>query len=203
MKMRKWLFIVVVASAIFSFAGSVMADEGSEYDYDAEMMGEEMVAPCMKVSGMMGQGMTGKGMMAPGMKHPMMGQSKGMMGGVPPMMNMWEDMQEKLELNDEQSEKFRKIYSDYRKEVMKRRVEIEIAEMDLMELLRSKDANDKAIEDIANKIQSSWSALNTYRVKTLLKTRSFLSDKQYQELLHFLMDWRSPHMMGGWGNRWH
>ncbi|MEK6713129.1 MAG: periplasmic heavy metal sensor [Nitrospirota bacterium] len=198
MKMRKWLFIVVVVSAIFSFAGSVPADEGSEYDYDAETMGEEMVAPCMKMSGM-----TGKGMMAPGMKHPMMGQSKGMMGGMPPMMNMWEDLQAKLELTDEQAAKFRKIHSDYRKEVMRRRVEIEIAEMDLMEQLRSKDADDKAIEDIANKIQSSWSSLNAFRVKTLLKTKSFLSDKQYQELVHIIMDWRSPHMMGGWGNRWH
>ena len=203
MKMRKWLFIVVVVSAIFSFAGSVPADEGSEHDYDAEMMGEEMAAPCMKMSGMMGQGMTGKGMMAPGMKHPMMGQSKGMMGGMPPMMNMWEDLQAKLELTDEQAAKFRKIHSDYRKEVMRKRVEIEIAEMDLMEQLRSKDADDKAIEDIANKIQSSWSSLNAFRVKTLLKTKSFLSDKQYQELVHFIMDWRSPHMMGGWGNRWH
>lgn len=193
MKMRKWLFIVVVASAIFSFAGSVLADEGSEYDYDAEMMGEEMVAPCMKMSGMT----------APGAKHPMMGQSKGMMGGVPPMMNMWEDLQAKLELTDEQAAKFRKIHSDYRKEVMRRRVEIEIAEMDLMEQLRSKDADDKAIEDIANKIQLSWSSLNAFRVKTLLKTKSFLSDKQYQELVHIIMDWRSPHMMGGWGNRWH
>src|SRR3990170_7193749 len=187
MKMRKWLFIVVVVSAIFSFAGSVPADEGSEHDYDAEMMGEEMAAPCMKMSGMM----------APGMKHPMMGQSKGMMGGMPPMMNMWEDLQAKLELTDEQAAKFRKIHSDYRKEVMRKRVEIEIAEMDLMEQLRSKDADDKAIEDIANKIQSSWSSLNAFRVKTLLKTKSFLSDKQYQELVHIIMDWRSPHMMGG------
>ena len=117
MKMRKWLFIVVVVSAIFSFAGSVPADEGSEYDYDAETMGEEMVAPCMKMSGM-----TGKGMMAPGMKHPMMGQAKGMMGGMPPMMNMWEDLQAKLELTDEQAAKFRKIHSDYRKEVMRKRL---------------------------------------------------------------------------------
>lgn len=193
MKMRNWLVIFVALSFIFTFSGAGMADEGREDYNTSEMTGDDMMPPCMKTPGMMGMGS--------GMKHPMMGKSDGMMG-MPPMMNRWEDLQSKLDLNDEQAEKFRKIYSDYRKEVMKRRVEIEIAEMDLMELLRSKDANDKAIEDISNKIQSAWSSLNTYRVKTLLKTRSFLSDKQYQELLHFLMDWRGSRM-GGWGYGWH
>jgi len=198
MKMRNWLVIFVALSFIFTFSAGAMADEGSEnYDYNmSDMMRDDNEPPCMKAPGMMG-----KGMMGPGMKHPMMGTAKGMMG-MPPMMDRWEDLQSKLELNDEQSEKLRKVYSDYRKEIMKRRVEIEIAEMDLMELLRSKDASDKAIEDASNKIQSAWSALNTYRVKALLKTRSFLSDKQYQELLHHLMDWRGSHMGGG-GYGWH
>src|SRR3990170_3756025 len=196
MKMRNWLVIFVALSFIFTFAGGAMADEGSEGYNMSDMKGDDDVPPCMKAPGMMG-----KGMMGHGMKHPMMGQSKGMMG-MTPGMNMWEDLQEKLELNEEQAEKFRKIYSEYRKEVMKKRVEIEIAEIDLMELLSSKNASDKAIEDASNKIQSAWSALNTYRVKALLKTRSFLSDKQYQELLHHLMDWRGSHM-GGWGYGWH
>ena len=196
MKMRNWLVIFVALSFIFTFAGGAMADEGSE-DYNmSDMMTDDNVPPCMKAPGMMG-----KGMMGHGMKHPIMGQTKGMMG-TPPGMNVWEDLQEKLELNEEQAEKFRKIYSEYRKEVMKKRVEIEIAEMDLMELLNSKNASDKAIEDVSGKIQSAWSSLNTYRVKTLLKTRSFLSDKQYQELLHHLMDWRGS-QMGGWGYGWH
>jgi len=196
MKMRNWLVIFVALSFIFTFAGGAMADEESEGYNMSDMMGDDNVPPCMKAPGMMG-----KGMMGHGMKHPMMGQSKGMMG-MPPGMNTWESLQEKLELNEEQTEKFRKIYSEYRKEVMKKRVEIEIAEMDLMELLSSKNASDKAIEDASNKIQSAWSALNTYRVKALLKTRSFLSDKQYQELLHHLMDWRGS-QMGGWGYGWH
>ncbi len=192
MKMRNWMYVFIVASVIFTFVGGAMADEGAEDGYMGEMMGEDMAGPCTKMPDMMGYGM----------KHPMMGKSKGMKG-MPQMMNMWEDLQEKLVLTDEQAEKFRKLYSEYRKEVMRKRVEIEIAEMDLMELLRSKDANDKAIEDITNKIQSSWSALNSYRVKTLLKTKSFLSDKQYQELVHFIMDWRGPYGMRGLGYGWH
>ncbi len=196
MKTRKWLILFVALSFIMTFAGAGMADEGYEDYNSSAMMGDDSFPPCMKTPGMMGKGMAG-----PGMKYHMMGKSDGTMG-VPPMMQRWEDLQSKLELTDEQAEKFRKIYSDYRKEVMKRRVEIEIAEMDMMELLRSKDASDKAIEDISNKIQSAWAALNTYRVKTLLKTRSFLSDKQYQELLQFLMDWRGSRM-GGWGYGWH
>ncbi len=185
MKMHKWVGFLFVLCLVFTFTGMAAADEWTS-DYNSSDM-----SPCMKTPGMMGTGMN----------HPMMGKSDGMMG-MPPMMNRWEDLQSKLELSEEQAEKFRKIYADYRKEMMKRRVEIEIAEMDLMELLKSKDASDKAIEEISNRIQSAWSSLNTYRVKALLKTRSFLSDKQYQELLHFLMDWRGSRM-GGWGYGWH
>ncbi|HZX48815.1 MAG TPA: periplasmic heavy metal sensor [Nitrospirota bacterium] len=192
MKMRNWLIIIVALSFIISFAGGAMADEGYKGYNMSDMKGDDNVPPCMKSPGMMG---------GPGMMHHKMGKSSDMMS-MPPGMYSWEDLQEKLELNEEQAEKFRKIYSEYRKEVMKRRVEIEIAEMDLMELLRSTKASDKAIEDAAGKIQSSWSSLNTYRVKALLKTRSFLSDKQYQELLNHFMDRRGS-QMGGWGYGWH
>src|SRR3990172_6573733 len=192
MKMRNWLVILIALSFIVTFAGGAMADEGYEGYNMSDMKSDDNVPPCMKAPGMMG---------GPGMNHPKLGKSRGMMG-MPQGMNMWEDLQEKLELNEEQTEKFRKIYSEYRKEVMKKRVEIEIAEMDLMELLRSKNASDKAIEDVSGKIQSAWSSLNTYRVKALLKTKSFLSDKQYQELLNYFMDWRGSHM-GGWGYGWH
>ncbi|MCC6544561.1 MAG: periplasmic heavy metal sensor [Nitrospirae bacterium] len=192
MKMRNWLIIFAALSFIFTFAGGAMADEGYDGYQMSDMQSDDNMPPCMKGPGMMG---------GHGMKHPMMGKSRGMMG-TPPGMNMWEELQEKLELNEEQAEKFRKIYSEYRKEMMKRRVEIEIAEMDLMELLSSKNASDKAIEDVSGKIQAAWSSLNTYRIKALLKTRSFLNDKQYQELLHHLMDWRGS-QMGGWGYGWH
>lgn len=192
MKMRNWLVFFVALSFIFTFAGGAMADEGYEGYNMSDMKSDDNVSPCMKAPGMMG---------GPGMKHPMMGKSRGMMG-TPPGMYSWEDLQEKLELDEKQAEQFRKIYSEYRKEIMKRRVEIEIAEMDLMELLRSKNASDKAIEDVAGKIQSAWSSLNTYRVKALLKTKSFLSDKQYQELLNHFMDRRGS-QMGGWGYGWH
>lgn len=191
MKMRNGVIIFAALSFIFTFAGGALADKGYEGYNMPKMMTDDSSSPCMNKPGMMGHGM----------KHPMMEKSKGMMGA-PPMMNMWEDLKEKLELTEDQAEKFRKVYSDYRKEVMQRRVNIEIAEMDLMELLRSKNASDKTIEDASNKIQAAWSSLNTYRVKALLKTRSFLSDKQYQELLNTFMDSRGSYM-GGWGYGWH
>src|SRR3972149_10424109 len=186
MKMRNWLVIFVALSFIFTFSAGAMADEGSEnYDYNmSDMMRDDNEPPCMKAPGMMGKGMTGHGM-----KHPMMGTAKGMMG-MPPMMDRWEDLQSKLELNDEQSEKLRKVYSDYRKEIMKRRVEIEIAEMDLMELLRSKDASDKAIEDASNKIQSAWSALNAARADAGFIGEEHRDALRSHEGPDHLMDWR-------------
>src|SRR3972149_6811479 len=165
MKMRNWLVIFVALSFIFTFSGGAMADEGAEnYDYNmSDMMRDDNEPPCMNAQGMM---------------------------GMPPMMDRWEDLQSKLELNDEQSEKLRKVYSDYRKEIMKRRVEIEIAEMDLMELLRSKDASDKAIEDASNKIQSAWSALNAARADAGFIGEEHRDALRSHEGPDHLMDWR-------------
>ena len=168
-----------------------MADEGYEGYKMSDMKSDDNMPPCMKAPGMMGYGM----------QHPKMGKSKGMMG-TPPGMYGWEDLQEKLELDEKQAEQFRKIYSEYRKETMKRRGGTENSEKDLIELLGTKKTNAQAIEDVAGKIQSAWSSLNTYRVKALLKTKSFLSDKQYQELLNHFMDRRGS-QMGGWGYGWH
>ena len=114
-----------------------------------------------------------------------------------PMMESWEYMKDRLDLTEEQTIKFRKVYTDYRKEVLRKKADLEIAEMELVELLKNKGSNEKVIEESVNKVGSLRSNLNMFRVKSLLKTRDFLSDEQYEDLTNFILRWNRPYRMGG------
>lgn len=180
--------IIISFVMVFVFIGSQIAVAGMDYGQKAShKMGEEMTdEPCDKSPEMM--------------MHKMNKMNKMMMGrgmGMPPMMYPWDYLKERLNLTDEQAAKFGKIYSDYKKEVLRKRVDIEIAMMDLMDLLRNRSSSDKAIEESVNKLESLKAALHTYRIKTLLKTKEFLSDDQYRDLVNFVSGWPGHHMMRG------
>ena len=132
----------------------------------------------------------GPGMMMHKMGEPMMHKGMGM-----PMMNPWEYLKERFDITDEQAAKLGKIYSDYRKEVLRKKTDIEIAEMELNELLGTKGSDESAIEESVNKLEALKSNLSLYRIKALLRTREFLSDEQYEGLAGYFLSWERPHMM--------
>ncbi|MBI5192741.1 MAG: periplasmic heavy metal sensor [Nitrospirae bacterium] len=108
-------------------------------------------------------------------------------------MNPWDMIKEKLNLSDEENEKLGKIFYEYRKEMLRKRAEIEIAEMDLQWLLRMKSTDAKTIKDTLKNLESLRTAVNTYRVDQLLKTRDFLSNEQYEILANYLLGWMDHH----------
>lgn len=111
-------------------------------------------------------------------------------------MNPWEMIREKLNLSDEENEKLGKIFYEYRKELLRKRAEIEIAEMDLQWLLRMKSTEAKTIKDTLKRLETLKSDLNTFRVDQLLKTREFLSSEQYDILANYLLGWMDHHGTG-------
>lgn len=184
MHTRRYLFLIALIVPIF--IGGRLAIGGTDDSYGSPMMGDEMMDECMKDGGMM--------------MHQM---GKPMMKGGMPMHRMypWEYLKERLNLTDEQTNKFRKLHMDYRKEVLRKRADIEIAQMELMEMLRTKGSTEKAIEEKVNKLGALKSDLNLFRVKTLLKAKEFLSEEQYEDLTRFILGWMRPHRMG-WGMPW-
>lgn len=179
MNKRRYIFLIVLIVPIL--IGSKIAIGGMGGVYGSHMMDDEMMEePPMKM---------------PGMMMPKMGKEM-MKKGMPPMpmpMSPWEHLKERLDLTDEQAVKLRKVYIDYRKEVLRKGADMEIAEMDLAELLKNKGASEKAVEDAVNKLASLRSSLDMFRVKALLKTRDFLSDEQYEDLTNFIFRWRRPY----------
>jgi Spy/CpxP family protein refolding chaperone len=121
--------------------------------------------------------------------------------GMKPMMNMgmgsWEMLKEKLNLSVEENEKLGKVFYEYRKEMLRKRAEIEIAEMDLNWLLKTKKNDAKSIEEALNKLETLKTSLDKFRVDSLLKTKAFLSDEQYGILANSILGWMGRHPMHG------
>ena len=126
--------------------------------------------------------------------------------GMRPMMNMgmnaWEMIKEKLNLSEAENEKLGKIFYEYRKEMLRKGAEIEIAEMDLNWLLKTKKTDAKSIKEALDKLEALKNSLNKFRVDSLLKTREFLSEEQYGILADSILGWMGHHSsMHGMGMR--
>ena len=114
-------------------------------------------------------------------------------------MNSWEMIKEKLNLSDAENEKLGKIFYEYRKETLRKGVEIEIAEMDLNWLLKKKATDKKTINEALDKLETLRTGLNKSRVGYLLQTKDFLSEEQYGILANSILGWMGHHSMHGMG----
>ncbi len=199
MYLKKSVYSIVLILSIFVFAkeASGAMDSVRESHMMKPMMGDGMSdESCMKGPGMMMPDMGGP-MMKDGMGMHKMGEPMMQKGMGMPMMNPWEYLKERFNISDEQATKLGKIYSGYRKEVLRKKADIEIAEMELNELLETKGPDESAIEESVNKLESLRSNLSLYRIKALLKTREFLSDEQYKGLAGYFVRWGGHDRMKG------
>lgn len=106
-----------------------------------------------------------------------------------------EMLKEYLKLNDDQVEKLRKLRSDYRKEMIKRKAAQRVAELELWELIDSKSLDMAKAEKKVKELETIQSDLMLYRIKALQDTRKFLTDDQYE---HFReMGFKSMRRMMG------
>ncbi len=108
-----------------------------------------------------------------------------------------ESYKERLGLTDEQVEKFAKVRSDYRKEVIKKRAEIQVAGVELSELLDQKKVDLGQVEKKLHQLESLKADLTLYRIKTLFKTKEFLSEDQFEKLKNFSLRMMQHRMMPG------
>lgn len=190
---KVFIFLIAIMMPVLT------ADRGAIGDMNtmpgSHMMGGEM--------GEMGEMDDESCMKGPGMMMHKMGKRRMQKGMHMPMMYSWEYLKERLNLTDEQADRLGKIYSHYRKDMLRRKAEVEIAEMDLAELLTTKESSEKAVEEKANSLESLRSELNISRVKALLETREFLSDEQYEDLANFILRWMRPSKMRGMMGPWY
>jgi len=145
------------------------------------------------IAGSMGMEEGMYGMMGPYMGEEMMKYGVPM---PPPMMSPWKYLKERLDLNEAQSRKFSDIFFEYRKGVLKREAELEVAEMELWEKVVTPGVDEASIKKALDKVESLRTDLDMFRIRLLLKTKEFLSDRQYREFVNFIAGWMRAYR--GW-----
>lgn len=146
----------------------------------------------------MGPGMSGGGERRHGEGPGMMqGMMKGRMHGDPFSPEM---LKEALGLNDEQTQKIRQLRSDYEKESIRKHADLKVARLELKDLLEQKNVDMGQVEKKVRQTEGLRSDLMLYRVKSLMKTKEFLSPEQFdrfRKMTIAMASHRGGGMMGG------
>lgn len=124
-----------------------------------------------------------------GQKEPSPGYS-----AKPPSL---ENFKERLGLTDEQAVKFTKLWSDYRKETIKKEADIQVAGIDLSELMEQKKVDLGQLEKKLRQLEDMKTELMLYRVRTLFKAKEFLNEDQFEKLKTFGLRMMHHKMMMG------
>ena len=130
---------------------------------------------------MMGhEGMMGKSGKKEGQEHNMgkEGYEGGSYGEGPFDIEMFK---EQLKLTDDQVAKLKKIRLDYQKEMIKRRANLRVAELELWELIDAKNLDMDKADKKVKEAEAIRAGIMLYRIKALQETRKFLTDEQYEQ----------------------
>jgi Spy/CpxP family protein refolding chaperone len=104
------------------------------------------------------------------------GEAMGGMGGMGGGMG---DIASALGLDDQQWKKFNALRRKYRRATIEMQAKIDVAEVDLEELVDSPDMDMKKIESKIKDIAGMRADLRVYRYKTLAELKTFISAEQF------------------------
>ena len=205
-------FKVALGTLPASEAGGMGEGMGEHGMMGGGMMGQGMMSPQdmgSMMGGMMGQMMQGmmKGMMqgmrgmmggmgmeediCPAFKGGMMGRGGSGMGGMRGhgMSGMGHHrgfltpaIIDRLNLNEKQIEKIRKLEREYKKESIRLHSDIKIAYIDLKGLLSEDDIDMREVKAKAREIGDKKTELLIFRAESFKKLKGILTDKQRKEL---------------------
>jgi Spy/CpxP family protein refolding chaperone len=148
-----------------------------------------------------------QGSMQPGQSPPR-GGNEGRMErpkGHPPTSGMqggrffsMQGLREGLNLTDEQAKKLHELFVDYRKGVIQKRASLQVAEIELEEMIADPKLDLSKIEKKAREKEALETDMLMFRVRSMAKAKEFLSDAQYDQFRSMIERRMS---MGGGGMR--
>lgn len=129
------------------------------------------------------------------MGHP---PTSGMQGG---NFFSMQGLKQGLNLNDDQAKKLHDLFTDYRKGVIQKRANLQVAEIELDELIADPKLDMNKVEKKAREKEAMETDLLLFRVRSMAKAKEFLSDAQYdrfRSMIEMRMSMSGMHsMMGG------
>lgn len=151
------------------------AGEDVKSTFETRGMGRMMGGPGMP--GMMGMGpmrMRGRGGMMPSMGQPFMWERGGMMGFM--------GMMKELDLSQEQQDKINEILTLHRKDMIKKNADLEIAMVEMQNLMREDDLDMGAIKERLQEIANLEAEMKYSQIKAWADAKSVLTDEQKEAL---------------------
>ncbi len=172
------VFIVLVLLAISFSANAQMRGPMAMPD-EGMMMGGccggcGMMSPmaCGMMGGRMGAGMMGRGMMGGGMMRGMMGEHRA-------MMHM---CMQHLGLDDKQKQEISAIRSSAMKGMIRKRADMQIARLELMDLLSREPVDMKAVEAKLKQIEGLRTDIHLDMIRMKEDIRSKLTPEQLKKM---------------------
>ena len=206
LKMRRTFGILFVVALMLVMTGSLFA-QGMMKGM-CKGMGKEKGEIEVEVKKVVGtQGMMGGGMCP--MCKQMMGDSGMMSGGMAPMMQgmmggsgMMDmkphiaGMAEVLKLSEEQQSKLEALHIAHKKNMIRKKADKEIAEIDLQGLIQQDEPDLEAVEGQIREIANLEAAMKFAWVKLLVDSKSLLSAEQKEEFKKLMKGKKSQMMTG-------
>ncbi len=168
MKRAKWILLTMALVGLLAVAGIVIAQEMKEKE-------EATQTPAM------GRGM-GRMMGRPGM---MMRMGRGPMmrpGGMPGRMDILGRLADKLDLSEEQRDEIKDVLTAHQKDMIQKKADRELAEVELRELTMKDDPDLDAIEEQIKEIANLEAGMRYSQIKVMVDARSVLTDEQKAQL---------------------
>ena len=196
-KLNAILSITVVMSLI---AGSLVVAQEADKPARGRGAGPQFCEMCGR--GGMGQGpghMMGRGGSMRGMGRGRRGGQRGMMRGMGRgpgsgrgramgRMGALLHLADKLDLNEGQRNELSEILTSHRKETISQKAEIELAKVDLQQLIKQEEPDLNAVEGQIRKIADLEAGIKFSQIKVRVDTRNVLTEEQKTALKKMRQD---------------
>ncbi len=115
-------------------------------------------------------------------------------GGMPGRMDILGRLADKLDLSEEQRDEIKDTLTAHQKDMIQRKADRELAEVELRELTMEDDPDLDAIEEQIKEIANLEAGMRYSRIKAMVDAKSVLTDEQKEKLKELQKD-RPARMM--------
>ena len=190
MKRRNSILLVTALLALLAVAGIVYAQEKlAETDKETDVHPRMMARGMGRMQGAPG---TINKEQAPGMRRGRMGQpqakGRGRMAGG---MGMLTRLADKLDLSEEQQAEIKDIHALHKKNVIRRNADLQIARVELQELMQQEEPDLNAIEDQVRNVANLGAGIKYSQIKVGIDTKNVLTEEQQAKLKELRKDRRT------------
>ena len=185
--MKKLNVTISIMIVMALMAGSVFAAENVEKaDNDEKPRFHRMRGPSGMQQGRMMRRGTGEAMMGRGMGSGMMGRGKGGRGRNMGRMAAILRLADELKLSEAQRSELNEIAADHRKNIIRQKAEIDLARVDVQELMRQDEPDIAELRSELMDIATLEVDMKCQQIQVRINAKNVLTEEQQEALKKIL-----------------